>query len=202
MNKDLLGYISLLFTVATYVPYMWSTHKGNTKPHVFSWAIWALVMAIAAAGQYADAGGPGYWATAGSAAFCFLIALQSLKYGEKNITRFDTVLFVGALAAIPIWHATSAPLSAIIIVSLIDAVAYLPTFRKAYFRPREEMPVSYFISNLKHIIAFFALTNYTLTTILYPAVLIFMNFVLIAMIYLQRHNPAFLRVFSGKERLS
>ncbi len=53
MDKEFFGYLSLILTIAAYTPYVWFVVQGKTKPHIFSWIIWSLLMAIATAGQYA-----------------------------------------------------------------------------------------------------------------------------------------------------
>lgn len=186
MDKEFFGILSIAFTVVTYGPYMWSTVKGYTRPHIFSWFIWGLLQTIATAGQFAGHAGAGWWASAFSGACCLLIAVLSYKYGEKNITRFDVSILILALVALPLWYATDNPLSAIILVSFIDLLGYLPTARKAYYKPWEEMWFSYLISNIKHILSIFAMSTYSLTTVLYPVVLLSGNFALIALIFSRR----------------
>jgi hypothetical protein len=186
VDKEIYGYLSLLLTVAAYAPYAWSTWKGTTRPHIFSWVIWTVLMVIATAGQFAGSAGPGWWATGLSAAACLIIALQAWRQGDKNITRSDWAVFIGALAAIPFWLITGNPLTAIIIVTVIDALSYAPTFRKSWHAPHEEMPLHYIISNLKHIASLFAMSAYTMTTVLYPMALLAMNTMLVAMIYWRR----------------
>lgn len=186
MDKEIIGYISLFFAALTYAPYIWTMIRGKNKPHVFTWIIWTLVMAIGAAGQFAGNAGPGAWASAFTAVSCFAIAILSFKYGDREITRYDTMIFIGALSAIPLWIITKNPLSAIIIVTIIDAVAYIPTFRKSWHRPHEEMTESYVVSNIKHTFSFFAMQSYTWTTLLYPVSLFIMNAALSAMIYQRR----------------
>jgi chromate transport protein ChrA len=188
MDKELFGYISLAFTFAAYTPYMWLTWKGRIKPHVFSWAIWALLMGIGAAGQMAGHAGPGAWSSAFSALSCFIICLLSLHYGEKNITKHDVTIFIAGLSAIPLWYFTSEPLAAILLVTFIDGLGYIPTIRKSWHRPHEEMPVHYIISNTKHFAAFFAMTAYNYTTMFYPVALFIMNGLLVIMIYYRRYT--------------
>lgn len=186
MEKEFYGLLSIIFTLATYIPYMWSTIQGTTRPHIFSWSIWALSMSIASAGQFAGNAEAGWWSTGLSALSAIIIVLLSLKNGKKDITRFDIIIFVSALCAIPLWMITQNPLSAIILITIIDLLAYLPTFRKSYYKPHEEMWFSYFVSNLKHFASFFAMTTYSFTTMLFPVALFLGNFALIAMIIIRR----------------
>jgi len=90
------------------------------------------------------------------------------------------------LSAIPLWYYTKNPLAAVIIATIIDVLAYYPTFRKSYLKPKEEMIFSYIVSNAKHIMSLFAMSGYSMTTVLYPVALFIMNGALIGMLALRR----------------
>lgn len=187
MSGAFLGWLSLILTVAAYVPYIVSVLRGRTRPHVFGWAIWALVSLIAAAGQYAGNAGPGSWATFLSGLFCVLIAgMAALQKGDKSITGHDVVLFALAVAALPLWRMTGDPLAAVILVTAIDATGYVPTMRKSWHAPWQEMPLHYIISNGKHVLAVAACAVYSMTTVMYPVALFTLNTALIVLIYARR----------------
>jgi hypothetical protein len=186
LDKNLMGYLSLAFVVLSGVPYVHSILKGRTKPHVFTHVIWGLLAAIACAAQYSGNAGPGAWAAGLSAAFSFGTAALSFSHGEREITRSDWITFMAGLSAIPLWYFTANPLVAVILATSIDALGYYPTFRKSYKKPSEEMTLAYIISNLKHIASFFAMTEYSATTLLYPGVLFMMNSALIFMLTWRR----------------
>ncbi len=186
MDKEIFGYIALILALAAYCPYIWSTFRGKTRPHIFTWIIWGLVMTIAASAQYAGAAGPGSWAPQLGGILSFVIVVLAYKQGEKNITLYDVLIFIAALSAIPLWQFTHNPLTAIIIVTMIDLLGYLPTFRKAYTKPYEEMCLIYIISNLMHGMSIVAMNTYSITTILYPIALFIGNSALVGMIYWRR----------------
>ncbi len=188
-TTEILGWLSVLLTAIAYIPYVVSTWRGNTRPHVFSWTIWALLMLIAAAGQYAGQAGPGSWATGFSGIFCVLIAIMAaMQKGDKAITRIDCLIFAAALMAIPLWYITKDPLTAIVLVTLIDAAGYIPTMRKAWRAPRQEMLLHYVISNIKFLAAMAAISVYSMTTLLYPAALFMLNAALITLIWHRRRS--------------
>ena len=188
-NTEILGWLSVLLTAIAYIPYVVSTWRGNTRPHVFSWTIWALLMLIAAAGQYAGQAGPGSWATGFSGIFCVLIAIMAaMQKGDKAITRMDCLIFVAALMAIPLWYITKDPLTAIVMVTVIDGAGYIPTLRKAWNNPRQELLLHYVISNIKFLAAIAAISVYSLTTVLYPATLFLLNATLITLIWHRRRS--------------
>lgn len=186
VTSEILGWISLAFATAGYIPYLYSIWLGKTKPHGFSWFIWGLLTAIAYFAQVQSGAGPGSWATAMTACACFLITIFSLFKGEKHITRSDWLTFTAALAAIPIWYITDNPLSAILLITLIDALGFWPTFRKSWHKPHEEHPLTYFLSAVKFTLSMLALHSFNWTTALYPASLIFMNGAFVLMVIYRR----------------
>ena len=68
-----------------------------------------------------------------------------------------------------------------IIISVIDALGFYPTFRKSYHKPWEEFLTHYSLASIKFLLSLFALEQFNLTTTLYPASLIFMNAAFLAM---------------------
>jgi hypothetical protein len=57
--QEMVGLLSLLLSVASYVPYVRSIFVANTKPHAFTWLVWGAVMAIAFFAQLSDRAGAG-----------------------------------------------------------------------------------------------------------------------------------------------
>ena len=127
-------------------------------------------MSIAFVAQVVENAGPGSWHIGMSALVTFFIVGVSFFRGEKNITRSDWVAFIIALSAIPVWKMTGNPLWAIVIVSMIDAAAFYPTFRKSWKKPWEESALAYFIGMVQFSLSIFALERVAFTTVLYPAV--------------------------------
>lgn len=161
--------------------YLLSVLRGQTKPHVFTWFIWGIVGSVGIAAQIVAGGGVGAWPGIYSTAFCLLFSLLALRHGEKNITRSDWLCFAAALTAIAVWVVTHNPLWSVIIVSLIDALAYFPTFRKSWHKPHEEALTNYICANIKVLLVMAALEQLNPTTILYPSVVFIMNAVFIGM---------------------
>jgi hypothetical protein len=91
-----------------------------------------------------------------------------------------------ALLAIVIWYITDNALYSVLLITLVDALWFYPTFRKSYYRPFQETLSTYLLSGTKFIFSIIALTNYTLITYLYPLSLVIMNFVFVIMLLIRR----------------
>lgn len=184
--KTALGIIATVIAFYSYIPYFRDIFRGKTKPHAFSWFIWLLLTAIGFLAQISDGGGAGAWATGFTALVAFFIFLTALRHGEKEITKSDWVCLTGALLAIGVWPFTDTPLLSVILITLIDALGFIPTFRKAYKKPHEETLQTYALSAIKFAIAIVALSNYSIVTILYPASLVVMNSLFVCMLLTRR----------------
>ena len=167
-----LSVIGIAFGATRYVLYIHDIFRGTAKPHVFSWFVWGLMAAIVFFAQVSDNAGAGAWVTGLVATACLGISVLALFKGEKVITISDWVCFVAALAGVALWRITSQPLLAVVIVAIADAVAYVPTYRKAFLKPHEEPAYSYFLAAMRSVFGVLALQTFTLTNTLYPASLV------------------------------
>lgn len=113
-------------------------------------------------------GGLSAWILLMVASMCFLIALLSLIYGEKNITRGDWITFIGALITIPIWLLTKNPVIAFVLLICIDVCSYYPTWRKMWLDPWSEPTDGFFWAGLRYFFALWAVPEFTFAVMLYP----------------------------------
>lgn len=184
--KVAIACVSIIMTIVGYSFYFRDIFRGKTKPHAYSWLVWAVLTAIAFAGQLHDNGGPGAWVTAVTAAISFVIFGLAITKGEKDITRSDKLSLASAGAALAIWFLTSDPLISIIIITVVDFLGFLPTIRKSYMKPYEETLIHYVFAGLKFALAIVALENYTIVTWLYPASLVLANLLFVVMLVIRR----------------
>ncbi len=187
MLKEVLGVVAVAVALYAFIPYIQSIRKGRTRPHVFSWVIWGLTTFIVFLAQMVDGGGPGAWSTAVSGLVTFYVAwLAFSRHADSHITRSDWVFFTLALAALPLWFATADPLWAVVVLTAVDALGFIPTIRKAYGAPFEEQLGFYGVMALRNVISIFALEHYSLTTVLFPAVIAALCVLFIPMVLYRR----------------
>ena len=131
----------------------------------------------------------GSYVTGLTVLFSYGFAVVGLGTSSRiYIVRKDWFFFVASLATIPVWIITGNPLYSIILATAIDAIAFGPTFRKTYFHPETESSAAYALGGLKFLLGTLALENFTVTTMLYPLSLVFMNGVFIAMLYWRKQS--------------
>jgi hypothetical protein len=193
--KVFVAVISIVMTLVGYSYYFKDIFAGKTKPHAYSWLVWASLTAIAFGGQVSDNAGPGAWVTAVTAAVSFIIFGLALKIGEKDITKSDKLNLAAAGIALLVWFFTKDPLLSVIIITIVDFLGFFPTIRKSYFRPYEETLIHYVLAGLKFVLAIIALENYTLVTWLYPASLVAANLFFVVMLIIRRKKIPLVETF-------
>lgn len=184
--KELLAGIGVGLAIIGYYAYFKDIAKGKTKPHAFTWFIWATLTAIAFFAQFSEGGGVGAAVLGVTTVISYVIFVVALKVGRKNIAKVDWIFLGGALFSLVLWGITEDPLLSIILISIIDAVAFAPTFRKAYKDPSTETLSTFLLSGIKFVFAIGALESYSVTTVLYPASLVSANFIFVGLLIVRR----------------
>lgn len=184
--KIISGILAALIGFIGYIPYFRDIFLKKTKPHLFSWLIWTLISGTAFFAQIKEGAGSGAWVVGLSSVICFSIGILAFFQGERKITISDWVALSGAVIGLTLWQLTSNPLLAIIFVSIADALAFIPSFRKAYYKPYEETAITWLVSSFKFILALIATETYGLTTVLYPLSLVITNGSFLIMLLIRR----------------
>jgi hypothetical protein len=131
-------------------------------------------------------GGAGAWAVGAPALLNMIIFVIALFRGEKEITNLDKASLIVALFGIGLWIITTSPVWSVIILTGVDVVGFIPTFRKAYKKPKEEAITVFALSSIAFGISLFALGALNITTFLYPASLTISNGVFVIMVMNRR----------------
>ncbi len=170
---EIVSLIAIALTIIAYVPYIAAIRAGRVKPHFFSWLIWSLTTAIVFVAQLAADGGAGSWPTAVSAAITVYVAWLSLVLrSDFSANRADWAFLLAALLSLPLWYVTDDPLWSVVILTVVDALGFAPTLRKAWARPHEESMQFYVIFAVRSTLSVWALESRTLTTVLFPAAMV------------------------------
>lgn len=184
--KIISAIISAMLVVVFFAPYLRDILKRKTKPHTYTWLIWTITQGTALAGIWYGGGGAGSWAILVSTIVVFLIFLLSLKYGTKNITKTDTVILILAIVAILVWWKLNNPIAAILMVTLIDFLGFIPSYRKTFHEPWSETLISWIGSAVSYIFAIIALREYNVLTLTYLATMIIANIIMILICSVRR----------------
>lgn len=180
--KEILSVIAIALTFAAFVPYIRAIVTGTTKPHVFSWVIWGATTFVVFLAQIEGKGGVGAWPIGVSGSITLFVAfLAYVKRADITITKTDWLFFASALSSLPLWYLTSDPLWAVVILTTVDVLGFGPTVRKVYSFPHSESLLFFALFAARNLIVIVALENYSVTTVLFPAVVAAACMLLMAM---------------------
>ncbi len=179
MIKIILVVIASLLAIVGNIHYLRDVIKGRVKPHPYTWFIWTIVSCVVFFGQVAKGAGIGAIPTAFAEVFTVIIFLNSLKYGFKNPPRIDKYFLALALLGLIPWFITKDPTISVIIVVLIDLVAFVPTLHKTYFHSQSETPVLYGSNVLRHSLIISTLGAYNIATMLHSISMIITNSIMV-----------------------
>lgn len=189
--KQLLSAVAISLTFIAFFPYIRSIIRGTIKPHVFSWVIWGTTTFVVFLAQLEGHGGAGAWPIGVSGSITIFIALLAfMKRADILITKTDWLFFVSALSSLPFWYFTSNPLWAVVILTTVDVLGFGPTVRKAYEFPHSESLLFFALFTARNFIAIMALENYSVTTVLFPAVVAVICVLLMVMVVYRRRGTA------------
>lgn len=191
--RELLSAVAISLTFIAFFPYIRSIIRGTIKPHVFSWVIWGTTTFVVFLAQLEGHGGAGAWPIGVSGSITIFIALLAfMKRADIVITKTDWLFFVSALSSLPFWYFTSNPLWAVVILTTVDVLGFGPTVRKAYEFPHSESLLFFALFTARNFIAIMALENYSVTTVLFPAVVAITCILLMVMVKFRRRGLAHL----------
>ncbi len=166
--KTIVGVIAVGLNMIAFWPYIVDTLRRKTKPHMYSWLVWTLITGIVFVGQLADGAGAGAWSTGITTVINLVIFLLSLKYGTSDITLSDKICLGSAGAVLLFWALSNSMTLSIIMVTIVDVLAFVPTIRKSYKKPKEETFITYPLSTVRCTLGVLAIANYSVITCLYP----------------------------------
>jgi len=184
--KIIIGIIASVIGIFCFIPYFRDIFRHKTKPHIYTWLIWSLLQGTSVVIMFYNGAGIGILPFIIGTTLCGSIFLLSFKYGTKNITPFDTVCLIGALVALIFYILLDNPMVSIVLVSLIDFIGFIPTFRKSYIEPNTETASTYLLSAISSVLAIGAFLNYSLIIVLYPLTVVLTDMICWFIIILRR----------------
>ncbi len=169
--KLVLAVVATLISVGAFVSYFKDLLARKTKPHPYTWLIWVITQGTATAALWHGGGNFGAISLSVGVVLIIIVFLFSLKYGGGNITRSDTIVLALALLAIFVWWQLDSPLIAVFMVSAIDGLGYIPTFRKSFADPWSETLSFWGLAALVMVLSLISNAEYNLLTVTYLATL-------------------------------
>lgn len=91
-------------------------------------------------------------------------------------------LAICLLGLIP-WALTKDPTISVVIVVIIDIIAFVPTLRKTWAHPNTEKPLLYEMNVTRHILTLFSIQTYNVATTFHSIAMICTNILMTVFIY-------------------
>ena len=186
--KVVIAIIAALLAFIGNISYLKDVIAGKVVPHPYTWFIWSIVSMTTFFGGLAKGAGIGALPTGVAEGFTILIFLFSLKYlfqrKTGHIRMIDNYFLLAALLGLITWILTNDPTISVVIVVLIDIVAFIPTLRKTWHHPETEKPLLYEMNVARHVLTLFSLQSYNIATTVHSIAMICVNTVMT--IFIQR----------------
>ncbi len=180
--KETLAIIAAILALVGNISYLKDVFKGKVHPHPYTWFIWSIVSMTTFFGGLAKGAGIGALPTGVAEGFTIVIFLFSLKYlfqGKAgHIRPADHYFLVICLLGLIPWALTKDPTISVIIVVLIDIIAFVPTLRKTWMHPETEQPLLYEMNVARHVLTLFSLNAYNIATTFHSVAMICTNAVM------------------------
>lgn len=177
--KEIIAIIATVLAFVGNISYLKDVFRGRVQPHPYTWFVWSIVSMTTFFGGLAKGAGIGALPTGAAEGFTIMIFLFSLKYlfqGKVgHIRKVDNYFLAICLLGLIPWVITKDPTISVIIVVLIDIVAFIPTLRKTWQHPETEKPLLYEMNVARHILTLFSLNTYNIATTFHSIAMIYTN---------------------------
>ena len=184
--KAIASGVAVAITLFGTGPYVLGMVRGRIRPHAVTWLVWSVTTFIAFVGQLTGGGGLGSAAAGASAVVGLAISGYAYCRGDRSYNRLDRLCLVGASVALVGWALAGGPLTAVVLVALVDVIAAVPTLRKAFADPHREGISPFVLANVKWLLAISALDHLNALTLLFPATTTAVNTAIIAVVLTRR----------------
>ena len=178
---EILVSIATLATLVAAIAYIRSMFKGQTKPNRVTWLMWTIAPFTAAFAAFSSGA---TWAAvpvfmSGFSPFLILLASFVNKRAYWKLSAFDYACGALSSLALVLWYMTENLNVAIVFAIFSDALAAVPTLRKAWRNPESEFSWPFLVGVFSPMTSFFVTQIWTFSDIAFPAYLVLINILLV-----------------------
>jgi ADP-ribose pyrophosphatase YjhB (NUDIX family) len=186
--KLILAIFSTILVLFAYAPYFKDIFAGKSKPHLYTWLIWAITQGTATVALLYGGGRFGSISLIVGTILVLAILILSFRFGTKDITKADTASLFVALVAVVIWWIFNDPVISLLMVTIIDAIGFIPTIRKTHKDPQSETISFWVVMIVVDILSIVANAEYNFLTVTYLAMLAVGNLIVAVICLLGRKS--------------
>lgn len=189
-TKLIVAIVASVLAIIGNISYLRDTLNNTIKPHPYTWFVWSIVSMTTFFGGLAKGAGIGALPTGIAEGFTIIIFIFSLVSFFKNpsgrIRRIDHYFLAISLIGLIPWAVTKDPTISVIVVVLVDIIAFIPTIRKTWVSPRTERPLLYEMNVSRHVLTLFSLQAYNIATVFHSVAMICTNIIMTVLIKRKR----------------
>lgn len=158
--------ITIILLLIAYVPYWQGILKKVIHPHPLTWLSWAVVTLVLALVYLFNSGGLQTWISFILVINNIAIVVAGLILGQKiQITRMDILCFTISLVALIVWLAIDQPFWSVVIITISQLIAFIPTLRKAYGHPYDESALTFAVHGFRYALMILLVTTASFVTL-------------------------------------
>lgn len=183
-------FVGMALSLAGAFTYCRATLSGRAQPNRVSWMLWALAPLVAFVAEIAEGVGLPSVLTlsVGLGPLCVFLCSFAAHAGRWRIGRLDVACGLLSLAAIALWAISGRGTTAIALSIAADALASIPTIRKALRAPDSEHPLTYLTGMANAVITLLTIRHWSLATAGFPVYILLIATILYAVARRSTHN--------------
>ena len=160
LDTAFIGAVAGIVALIAYIPYFVAILRRQTKPNRATWWIWAIVDGLALESYQAVGATNTLWVPAVFFFGSLVVALMSLRYGEKGWHKLDKWCLGLASVSIVVRFVFKEPFFALCLNLFILMLGALPTIRKSWTDPAGEDKLAWTLFLVCCIINMFAIDKW------------------------------------------
>jgi hypothetical protein len=178
---EFLVLIAASATLVAAIAYIRSMFKGKTKPNRVTWLMWTVAPFTASFAAFSSGV---TWAAvpvfmSGLSPCLILLSSFINRRAYWKLSAFDYACGALSVLALVLWYVTENPNVAIVFAIFSDALAAVPTIRKAWRNPQTEFRWPFVVGVFSPLTSFLVATDWAFSEIAFPAYLVGINILLV-----------------------
>lgn len=184
LSLAILGKLAGLLMFLSYLFYITSTLRGQTKPNRATWIMLAVISLVIAL-SYHDVGAENtLWVAVGASAGTLLVAILSIWFGSGGWEPFDRICIAIAIFTLSLYFfLDDYPLFVLFITLIMDGAAMAPTILHSMKQPLEEDKMAWTLTVLADFLAIIVIETWTFEIALYPIYMLLINGIVVYFLY-------------------
>jgi hypothetical protein len=175
MSEKFFGLLAAACAAVQYIPYIYDTIRGKTRPQRVAWLIWFALGGVILFSQLAKGASESLWVTCVQLTGNLVIFLLAIKRGYGNFTKRDGMSLALAGLGLALWAITKEPTVALLVAIAVDGIGAALVAIKAYHDPHGETLSTWVFSGLAGLCAALAVGSFQKSILLAYPVYVVLN---------------------------